>query len=146
MIDLTPYAALALAAAFGVPGVALLIVSARRRKREADSPELTGADFARMRPANEVLPPEALDAFKRAKPQPPRAHLVKRDGMGGVWGERPAPDVGTHLRFFVSTKPARDGYWRVRDRANFCETPQLYTRRSSALRAARRLNATRVGK
>lgn len=30
-----------------------------------DNPELTADDFARMRPASEVLSPKAMDAFRR---------------------------------------------------------------------------------
>jgi uncharacterized protein (DUF4415 family) len=32
-----------------------------------DSPELTEADFARLRPASEVLPAEVIAAFKRGR-------------------------------------------------------------------------------
>ena len=34
---------------------------------DPDNPELTADDFAKMRPAAEVLPPEALSAFKRVR-------------------------------------------------------------------------------
>ena len=36
-----------------------------------DNPEWTEADFARARPANEVLPPEVLAAFAKPRGRPP---------------------------------------------------------------------------
>jgi uncharacterized protein (DUF4415 family) len=34
---------------------------------DPDNPELTAKDFAKMRPASEVLAPEVLNAFKRTR-------------------------------------------------------------------------------
>jgi uncharacterized protein (DUF4415 family) len=34
---------------------------------DPDNPELAAKDFAGMRPASEVLPPEVLNAFKRTR-------------------------------------------------------------------------------
>ena len=37
---------------------------------DSDNPEWTEADFARARPAAEILPVEVLDAFRRARGRP----------------------------------------------------------------------------
>ena len=39
----------------------------RDRLTDPDSPELTEADFAKLRPAAEVLPPAVMEAFKRGR-------------------------------------------------------------------------------
>lgn len=39
-------------------------------RKPNDSPELTDADFAKMRPAAEVLPPEVIAAFKAPRGRP----------------------------------------------------------------------------
>jgi uncharacterized protein (DUF4415 family) len=38
-----------------------------KRVTNDDSPELTKADFAKLRPAEEVLPPEVISAFRRGR-------------------------------------------------------------------------------
>jgi uncharacterized protein (DUF4415 family) len=43
-------------------------MSARKKtETEQENPEWTANDFARARPAHEVLPPEALSVFKRTR-------------------------------------------------------------------------------
>ncbi len=45
---------------------------------EDDSPELTDEDFARMRPAKEVLPPAFLKALKEGRVGRPKAESPKQ--------------------------------------------------------------------
>jgi hypothetical protein len=56
---------------------------------DPDNPELTDEDFARMRPASEVLPPEVMDAFKRT-----RAARLERDEASKPDALRAAVEVG----------------------------------------------------
>jgi uncharacterized protein (DUF4415 family) len=59
---------------------------------DPDSPELTEADFAAMRPAEALLPPGVLAQFPRSRGRPrvtaPKAHVSLRL----------APDVLAHYR------------------------------------------------
>lgn len=59
---------------------------------DEDSPEWTAAMFARARPAQEVLPPEVLAAFKRTRGRPAKARPKIRVAV------RLDPDVVAHFR------------------------------------------------
>lgn len=54
-----------------------------------DSPELTDADFARARPAEEVLPPEIVALLVRRPGRPPLAPEQRKRSVG----IRLSPDV-----------------------------------------------------
>lgn len=57
-----------------------------------DNPEWTAQTFARARPAEEVLPPEALAAFKRPRGRPAKAQTKVRVAV------RLDPDILAHFR------------------------------------------------
>jgi uncharacterized protein (DUF4415 family) len=59
-----------------------------------DSPELNAEDFARARPADEVLPKHLADALVRKPGRPPLAPELRRQ-MVGI---RLSPDVVEALR------------------------------------------------
>ena len=88
-----------------------------------DNPEWTAQDFARARPASEVLPAEAVAALTRARGRPVKSEETRKvpvsirlspevldhfRGLGRGWQTRIDELLIAHVRGKGSDRPAKD--------------------------------------